>query len=175
MHSTKSVSTRPARTKSMLWALLLGAVACAEMPAGQDPENYWRLLSLQIPQGSFVPGSGMVGGDSEQHLATPRLRRPPLPRDHLGQFSAEQPPAAQAFRDSLPRPHHLRVDSRGCHHETRVPRGALSPGSLWRLEDATESALWRWRPVQPASGLNSRQHVTHIVVRSRWLRRVRWL
>ena len=28
--------------------------------AFQDPENYGRLLSLQIPQGSFVPGPEQV-------------------------------------------------------------------------------------------------------------------
>ena len=54
MCSTRSVSTRPTRSKALLWALLVGTVACADMPAGEAPSADEPWFGVMLPPG-FAP------------------------------------------------------------------------------------------------------------------------
>ncbi len=54
MHSTTSVSTSSTRSKAMLCALLVGTVACADMPAGEAPSADEPWFGVMLPPG-FAP------------------------------------------------------------------------------------------------------------------------
>ena len=103
MRSTKSVSTRPARTKSMLWTLLLGAVACVDMPAGQIWGRLTRFPSgsKTIQRGSPDQGYALAAWDAHAHNPRPRRGFSPFPGGGSA-FGESEPAVRVLIRRKLP-------------------------------------------------------------------------
>ena len=101
----------------------------------QDPEHYGKLVSLQIPQGQFVPGpeqiESYIDNDRPVHQQVTMWIRHASEvirghmvvaagqgdlmyvRDDLGQLHAERTAAVEALRRPLSRTHHVGPDASG--------------------------------------------------------------
>ena len=87
----------------MLWALLLGAVACVDMPAGQ----IWSRLTgfpsgtKTIQRGSPDQGYALAAWDAHAHNPRPRRGFSPFPRGGSA-FGESEPAVRGLIRRKLP-------------------------------------------------------------------------